>query len=70
MKKNRVKPGYVGVLNAETNRPLYERGISALSKIGVISDPSQSDIEKGRAYLEKLADYITEDIKKYLQNKI
>jgi len=69
VKKERFKPGYVGALGPESQKLLYEKGISALSEIGVIGDPTRADIERGKIYIEKLAEYLTEDIKELLDSK-
>jgi creatinine amidohydrolase len=69
VRKERFKPGYVGGYNTETDKLIYEKGVSAVSETGVLGDPTHSDIEKGKIYLEKLAENLTKDIKKLLDGK-
>lgn len=66
VRKELFKPGYVGPLGEDTSKLIFEKGISAVSKIGVIGDPTRADIKRGRIYLEKLVDYLVEDIKELL----
>lgn len=61
--KDRFQPGYVGLLGEETEKQLFEEGISTLTKIGVIGDPTRADIKKGRIYMEKLTAYLVRYIK-------
>ncbi|MFX1454299.1 MAG: hypothetical protein ACFFDB_02890 [Promethearchaeota archaeon] len=56
----------MGVIVLEEEKGLYEKGISFISEIGVIGDPTQSNIEKGKIFIEKLAEKLTDDIKKIL----
>ncbi len=60
----RFEPGYVGLADRDLNKTLSEKGMSAISSIGVIGDPTRADIERGRVYLEQLADYIVKIIRK------
>ncbi|MFX1327640.1 MAG: creatininase family protein [Promethearchaeota archaeon] len=64
--KERFKPGYLGELDEEKEKLIFEKGIYALSKIGVIGDPSSADKERGKIYLDKLVDYLVQDIKEQL----
>ncbi|MFX0081482.1 MAG: creatininase family protein [Candidatus Hodarchaeota archaeon] len=69
VRKERFKPGYLGILGPKTEKLLYEKGISALSEIGVVGDPTKANIEKGKVYIEKLAEKLTSDIKELLNSK-
>ncbi|MGB5911638.1 MAG: creatininase family protein [Promethearchaeia archaeon] len=62
--KDRLEPGYIGAVSSDTNKILFEKGMPALSKIGVIGDPTRSDINRGHIYMEKLVDYFVQNIKK------
>ncbi|UCD02116.1 MAG: creatininase family protein [Promethearchaeota archaeon] len=66
VRKERFKSGYVGPLGEDTSKIVFEKGISALSEIGVIGDPTHANIKRGRIYLEKLIDSLVEDIKELL----
>ena len=59
----------MGAFGPETEKLLYEKGISALSEIGVVGDPTKADIEKGKIYIEKLAENLTKDIIEILNSK-
>ena len=69
VRKERFKPGYMGALSPEIEKLMNEKGISALSEIGIIGDPTHADIEKGKIYIEKLAENLTKDIKEILNSK-
>ena len=60
----RFEPGYIGLADRDLNITLAEKGMSAISSIGIIGDPTRADIERGRIYLEQLADYIVKIIRK------
>ena len=60
----RFESGYVGRIEGDLSKTLFEKGMSAISGIGVIGDPTRADIERGRVYLEQLADYICKDIRR------
>jgi len=60
--KDRFEAGYVGPIDLKTQRVLFEKGMTALSKIGVIGDPTRADNKRGEKYIEKLVDYILESI--------
>jgi creatinine amidohydrolase len=64
--KDRFEPGYVEPVRPETNKILFEKGMSALSKIGVLGDPTKANAERGEVYMESLADYIVKKIKKFI----
>ncbi|MFW9880049.1 MAG: creatininase family protein, partial [Candidatus Thorarchaeota archaeon] len=69
VKKERFKPGYMGSLGPKTEKLLYEKGISALSEVGIVGDPTRADMERGKVYIEKLAEILTRDIKELLNGK-
>ena len=64
VKKERFQPGYVGVLGEEEIEILYKKGMKTLTKIGVIGDPTKASKNNGKIYIEKMVEYLTEDIKK------
>ncbi|MFW9772753.1 MAG: creatininase family protein [Candidatus Heimdallarchaeota archaeon] len=67
--KDRFKTGYVGPIDLNTQKLLFEKGMTALSKIGVIGDPTRADADRGKKYIEKLVDYIIETIKEICNDK-
>ena len=60
----RFEPGYVGRIEGDIGKKLFEKGMSAISSIGVLGDPTRADIERGREYFEQLTDYIVKDIRR------
>jgi creatinine amidohydrolase len=60
----RFAPGYLGPLGEEELKIILERGMPALSANGVLGDPRKASAEKGRVYLERLAEFLVEKIGK------
>lgn len=66
VKKDRFSPGYLGSLGEKEIQIIMEKGMPALTKNGVLGDPSKASAERGEIYLEKIAAYLVEEIKKQL----
>ncbi len=66
VKKGRFSKGYLGPLGDEEIKIILEKGMPALSKNGVLGDPSKANPEKGRAYLERMVNLISAKIKEEL----
>lgn len=60
--KDRLQPGYVKAIDLNTQKLLFKKGITALSKIGVIGDPTLADKSRGKEYINKLVDHIVQTI--------
>jgi creatinine amidohydrolase len=60
--RDRFAPGYLGPLGEDEVRIIFEHGMTALTANGVLGDPRQASAEKGEIYLEKLADFLVEQI--------
>ena len=58
----RFAPGYLGPLGEAEVKVVLERGMPALSANGVLGDPREASAEKGRVYLERLADFLVERV--------
>ncbi len=58
----RFAPGYCGPFGGAEMRLLLEKGMPALSADGVLGDPRKASAEKGRIYLERLADFIVASV--------
>ena len=69
VEKKRFQPGYLGVLGEEEIEKLFKNGMPSLTKIGVIGDPTNASKKRGKIYLEKIAEFLTNEIKKYLLEK-
>jgi len=54
----RFTPGYLGPLGEREVKIVLERGMPSLSANGVLGDPRKASAEKGRLYLERLADFL------------
>ena len=58
----RFAPGYLGPLGEREVKIVLESGMPALSSNGVLGDPRKASAEKGRIYLERLADFLVEKV--------
>ena len=56
-------PGYLGPVGESEFKVIVERGMPALSSSGVLGDPRKASAEKGRIYLERLADFLVEKVR-------
>lgn len=64
--RKRFQQGYMGVLGEEEVEMLFKNGMPSLTKIGVIGDPSKSSKKHGKIYLEKIVEFLTNEIRKEL----
>jgi len=63
---DRYAPGYLGPLGEKEIKIIFEQGMPALSKRGVLGDPTTATTEKGKVYIEKMADFVVRELKKLL----
>ncbi|MFX1505044.1 MAG: creatininase family protein [Promethearchaeota archaeon] len=68
VKEDRFEPGYVGKIGAEESQIIFEKGMTALTKNGILGDPTQATSEKGTVYMEKLVRFLVDEVKKELKN--
>ena len=61
---DRFAPGHVGPTGEKELEILREQGMGALTKIGVLGDPRRASAEKGEAYLDRLTEFLIQEIKK------
>jgi creatinine amidohydrolase len=66
VERGRFQPGYLGVLGEEEVEMLFKKGMPSLTDIGVIGDPTKASKERGKVYIEKLVEFLTDEIKKGL----
>ncbi len=59
----RFEPGYLGPLGAAEVKRILERGMPDLTANGVLGDPRSAHAEKGAVYLERLADFLVEQLR-------
>lgn len=64
--KDRFAPGYLGPLGEKEVKIIMDKGMPALSEKGVLGDPTKASGEKGEVYLEKIVDFLLEEIKKQI----
>jgi creatinine amidohydrolase len=65
--ESRYAPGYLGPLGKEEVKLIIQKGMPALSEIGVLGDPTKASAEKGAVYLEKTVEFLVKEIKKQLE---
>ena len=66
VKRERFQPGYLGVLGEEEVEMLFKKGMPSLTEIGVIGDPTKASKKRGKVYIEKIVEFLTDEIKKDL----
>jgi len=66
VQKDRYAPGYLGPLGEKEVNIIFERGMPALSEKGVLGDPTTATAEKGKVYIEKMADFVVGELGKML----
>lgn len=56
--------GYVGHTGESEVKIILEQGMPAITKNGVLGDPRKASADKGEVYLERLVDFLVEEINK------
>jgi creatinine amidohydrolase len=67
VREDRFSPGYLGPLGDEEVKLIIQKGMPALSEIGVLGDPTKASADKGAVYLEKTVQFLIDQIKKKLE---
>ncbi len=62
VEKKRFQPGYLGVLGEEEVELLFKKGMPSLTEIGVIGDPTNASKRRGKHYIQKIAEFLTDEI--------
>jgi len=62
--KDRFAPGYVGLTGEKELKIIFEQGMPALTKNGVLGDPRKASADKGEVYLDRLTEFLIQEIKK------
>jgi len=60
----RFTSGYLGPLGEAEVKVIFERGMPALTANGVLGDPRKASAERGRIYLERVADFLREKVER------
>jgi creatinine amidohydrolase len=66
VKNDRIVPGYIGKVGKKEVDLVFREGIEALTKNGVIGDPTNASVEHGKTYLEEMIEYLSDYFKKFL----
>jgi len=64
VKRDRFQPGYLGILGEEEVQMLFEKGMSSLTDIGVLGDPTKASKKHGKIYIEKMVEFLIAEIRK------
>jgi len=64
VKQDRFTPGYLGPLGKKEVNIVLEKGMPSLSENGILGDPTKATSDKGKVYLEKIIDFLLQEIKK------
>ena len=62
--KDRFAPGYVGLTGEKELKIISEQGMRVLTKNGVLGDPRKASADKGEIYLNRLTEFLIQEIKK------
>jgi len=65
--KDRFAPGYVGLFGEKEMKIMREQGTQALTKNGVLGDPRKASAAKGEVYLNRLTEFLIQEIKNQLR---
>lgn len=55
---SRAEAGFLGQMDAENARKLFEHGMTALTDNGILGDARPADAERGRRYIDGMANYL------------
>ena len=66
VRRDKLQRGYVGQLNGELLDKFFNEGVSSVSPIGVMGDPTGADKERGKRYFEYYQNLQAECIQKKL----
>jgi creatinine amidohydrolase len=64
VKKEKFEAGYVGPTGEREVTIILEKGMPALTKNGVLGDPSKASADKGSIYLERMTEFLVNKISK------
>lgn len=63
---DKAEEGYVGNFDEAASRTIFERGMTALTANGILGDARPAQAERGRRYIESLADMLAEFIREHV----
>ncbi|MFY9189221.1 MAG: creatininase family protein [bacterium] len=62
VRMEKAQQGYVGKPSPQVLDRFFKEGVTAVSPIGVMGDPSGADVNRGRRYFEELQKLLTETV--------
>jgi creatinine amidohydrolase len=62
VRADRFAPGYLGPAGPREAAIIMEQGMPALTPNGVLGDPRRASAERGKVYLERLAEFLVREI--------
>jgi len=62
--KGRFAPGYVGMIGEKELKIMFEQGMRAFTTNGILGDPRKASADKGEIYLDRLTEFLIQEIKK------
>ncbi len=62
----RTARGHVGKPSGELLQKLFREGVTAVSPLGIMGDPTGADVERGKRYFSRLQDKLTAEVKQKL----
>jgi creatinine amidohydrolase len=62
--KGRFAPGYVGMMGEKELKIMFEQGMRAFTTNGILGDPRKASADKGEIYLDRLTEFLIQEIKK------
>jgi creatinine amidohydrolase len=66
VKKEHFETGYVGPFGKEQSDLIFSKGMTALTKNGILGDSTKASKEKGQKYLARVVDYVVEEMNELL----
>lgn len=63
--KENFECGYLGPAGEKEVNIILEKGMPALTKNGILGDPRKASAYKGEIYLERLSEFLVQEISKY-----
>lgn len=67
VRMDKAKCGYLGKIDGEVLKRFFEEGVSSVSEIGVMGDPTPADAEKGLRYFNCMQDLQEKTVRKHLE---
>jgi len=66
VRPERAQRGFMGPISNQVLENMFQKGVLAVSEIGVIGDPTHADAARGARYHEAMADLLETTVRKKL----